>query len=106
MSLPDCVKSARKRQIPNRPEVLYTVVDQVPISRWKEFIRYMGLKENVVERITMEQHFYREAQYEMLRHWRLQAGQDATVEHISNALKQMELNGCSEAIQEALAKEH
>lgn len=106
VSLPDCVRSARERQIPNRPEVLYTVVEQVPPARWKEFIRYLGLNENVVERIAIEQHFFREAQYEMLRHWRMQAGQNATVECISNALNQMELNGCSEAIQEALAKQH
>uniref|UniRef100_A0A6J0T9J1 Tumor necrosis factor receptor superfamily member 1A-like n=1 Tax=Pogona vitticeps TaxID=103695 RepID=A0A6J0T9J1_9SAUR len=104
--LPDCVRSAEKRQIPNRPEVLYAIMEQVPPIRWKEFIRYLGLKENVVERITIEQHSFREAQYEMLRHWRLQAGQDATVERISNALNQMELNGCSEAIQEALANQH
>ncbi|XP_062984905.1 tumor necrosis factor receptor superfamily member 1A-like [Elgaria multicarinata webbii] len=103
--LPDCVRSAGETQIPDCPTVLYTVVDHVPLSRWKEFVRRLGLSENAIERINMEQRHMREAQYEMLRQWRLQAGHGATVERISNVLNQMELSGCSEAIQEVLTKQ-
>ncbi|KAJ6658296.1 hypothetical protein lerEdw1_020568, partial [Lerista edwardsae] len=103
--LPDCVKSAGETQIPDSHAVLYTIVDHVPVSRWKEFVRRLGLTENTIERIQMEQRHVREAQYEMLRHWRLQAGHDATVERISSILNQMELSGCSEAIQEVLPKQ-
>ncbi|XP_042307618.1 tumor necrosis factor receptor superfamily member 1A-like [Sceloporus undulatus] len=103
--LPDCVKSAGETQVPDRPEVLYTIVDHVPLSRWKEFMRYLGLSENTIDIITIEQRHMREAQYEMLRHWRLQAGHGASVERISNVLNQMNLSGCSEAIQEVLTKQ-
>ncbi|KAH0628691.1 hypothetical protein JD844_010114 [Phrynosoma platyrhinos] len=103
--LPDCVKSAGETQVPDRPEVLYTIVDHVPLPRWKEFMRYLGLSENTIERISIEQRNMREAQFEMLRHWKLQAGHGASVERISNVLNQMNLSGCSEAIQEVLTKQ-
>ncbi|XP_061494325.1 tumor necrosis factor receptor superfamily member 1A-like isoform X2 [Rhineura floridana] len=103
--LPDCVRAAGETQIPDRPEVLYTVVDHVPVSRWKEFVRRLGLNENAIERTYTEHRHMREAQYDMLRQWRLQAGHGATVERISNVLNQMEMSGCSEAIQEILPKQ-
>ncbi|NXY50478.1 TNR1A factor, partial [Ceuthmochares aereus] len=100
--LPDCVRPARKTQLPDNPAILYTVVDHVPPSRWKEFVRRLGLSDYDLERIEMEHRRLRDAQYEMLRLWQLQMGHAATVEHISCVLNQMELSGCSEAIQEAL----
>ncbi|XP_065442826.1 tumor necrosis factor receptor superfamily member 1A isoform X5 [Chrysemys picta bellii] len=101
--LPDCVRPAGKTQLPDNPVVLYTVADHVLLSRWKEFVRRLGLSDYEIERIELEQRRVRDAQYEMLRQWRLQMGQGATVERISYVLNQMELSGCSEAIQEALA---
>ncbi|XP_066473009.1 tumor necrosis factor receptor superfamily member 1A-like [Tiliqua scincoides] len=102
--LPDCVKSAGESKIPDWHEILYTIVDHVPVSRWKEFVRRLGLTENTIERTEMEHKHIRDGQYEMLRQWRLQAGRGATVERISCILNQMELSGCSEAIQEVLPK--
>ncbi|NWS72080.1 TNR1A factor, partial [Crotophaga sulcirostris] len=100
--LPDCISPARKTQLPDNPAILYTVVDHVPPSRWKEFVRRLGLSDYDIERIEMEHRRLRDAQYEMLRLWQLQMGRAATVENISCVLNQMELSGCSEAIQEAL----
>ncbi|XP_054019309.1 tumor necrosis factor receptor superfamily member 1A [Dryobates pubescens] len=100
--LPDCVSPARKTQLPDNPPILYTVVDHVPLSRWKEFVRRLGLSDYDLERIEAEHRHLRDAQYEMLRLWQLRMGHAATVEHISCVLNQMELSGCSEAIQEAL----
>ncbi|XP_030806575.1 tumor necrosis factor receptor superfamily member 1A [Camarhynchus parvulus] len=104
--LPDCVRPARKTQLPDTPAVLYTVVDHVPPSRWKEFVRRLGLSDCDLERIELEHRRLRDAQYEMLRLWRLQMGRAATVEHISRVLNQMELSGCSEAVQEALLNQN
>ncbi|NWW53395.1 TNR1A factor, partial [Pedionomus torquatus] len=104
--LPDCVRPARKTQLPDNPAILYTVVDHVPPSRWKEFVRRLGLSDFDLERIEMEHRRLRDAQYEMLRLWKLQMGHAATVEHISYVLNQMELSGCSEAIQEALLNQN
>ncbi|NWW93399.1 TNR1A factor, partial [Rhynochetos jubatus] len=100
--LPDCVRPARKTQLPDNPVILYTVADHVPPSRWKEFVRRLGLSDYDLERIEIEHRRLRDAQYEMLRLWKLQMGHAATVERISCVLNQMELSGCSEAIQEAL----
>ncbi|NXL86827.1 TNR1A factor, partial [Alectura lathami] len=104
--LPDCVRPARKTQLPDNPAILYTVVDHVPPSRWKEFVRRLGLSDHDLERIELEHRRLRDAQYEMLRLWKLQMGHAATVEHISCVLNQMELSGCSEAIQEALLNQN
>ncbi|XP_074665224.1 tumor necrosis factor receptor superfamily member 1A isoform X2 [Strix aluco] len=104
--LPDCVRPARKTQLPDNPAILYTVVDHVPPSRWKEFVRRLGLSDYDLERIEIEHRRLRDAQYEMLRLWKLRMGHAATVEHISCVLNQMELSGCSEAIQEALLNQN
>ncbi|XP_056350723.1 tumor necrosis factor receptor superfamily member 1A isoform X2 [Oenanthe melanoleuca] len=104
--LPDCVRPARKTQLPDNPAILYTVVDQVPPSRWKEFVRRLGLSDCDLERIELEHRRLRDAQYEMLRLWKLQKGHAATVEHISCVLNQMELSGCSDAVQEALLNQN
>lgn len=104
--LPDCVRPARKTQLPDNPAILYTVVDHVPPSRWKEFVRRLGLSDYDLERIELEHRRLRDAQYEMLRLWKLQMGYAATVERISCVLNQMELSGCSEAIQEALLNQN
>ncbi|NXK86168.1 TNR1A factor, partial [Formicarius rufipectus] len=104
--LPDCVRPARKTQLPDNPAILYTVVDHVPPSRWKEFVRRLGLSDYDIERIELEHRRLRDAQYEMLRVWKLQMGRAATVEHISCVLNQMELSGCSDAIQEALLNQN
>lgn len=68
-------------------------------------MRLLGLAENTIERIENEQRHSREAQYEMLKKWMQQSHLDATVEHVNNVLNQMELAGCSEAIQEVLARQ-
>ncbi|KAM7065890.1 tumor necrosis factor receptor superfamily member 1A [Acridotheres tristis] len=104
--LPDCVRPARKTQLPDNPAILYTMVDQVPPSRWKEFVRRLGLSDYDLERIELEHRRLRDAQYEMLRLWKLQMGRAATVEHISCVLNQMELSGCSDAVQEALLNQN
>lgn len=88
------------------PAILYTVVDHVPPSRWKEFVRRLGLSDYDIERIELEHRRLRDAQYEMLRLWKLQMGRAATVERISCVLNQMELSGCSEAIQVALLNQN
>ncbi|NXI52292.1 TNR1A factor, partial [Chloroceryle aenea] len=104
--LPDCVSPARKTQLPDNPFILYTVVERVPLARWKEFVRRLGLSDYDLERIETEHRHLRDAQYEMLRLWKLRLGYAATVEHISCVLNQMELSGCSEAIQDALLNQN
>uniref|UniRef100_A0A6B2F3N1 Tumor necrosis factor receptor superfamily member 1A n=1 Tax=Bothriechis nigroviridis TaxID=88079 RepID=A0A6B2F3N1_BOTNI len=103
--LPDCIKSARETRISDSPVVLYAVMDAVPVLRWKEFVRNLGLSENTIERIFFDHRPVRDAQYETLKEWRLLANHDATMERISQVLGKMDLSGCIEDIQEALAKQ-
>ncbi|ETE69289.1 Tumor necrosis factor receptor superfamily member 1A, partial [Ophiophagus hannah] len=103
--LPDCIKSARETRISDSPVVLYAVMDAVPVLRWKEFMRYLGLSENTIDRIFLDHRHARDAQYETLKEWRLLANHDATMERISQVLSKMDLSGCIEEIQEALAKQ-
>ncbi|XP_026568976.1 tumor necrosis factor receptor superfamily member 1A-like [Pseudonaja textilis] len=103
--LPDCIKSARETRISDSPVVLYAVMDAVPVLRWKEFMRYLGLSENTIDRIFFDHRHARDAQYETLKEWRLLANHDATMERISQVLSKMDLSGCIEEIQEALAKQ-
>ncbi|XP_077202024.1 tumor necrosis factor receptor superfamily member 1A-like [Paroedura picta] len=102
--LPYCIQPAGEAQIPDCPEVLYAVTENVPFPRWKEFVRRLGLSDNTIARILAEERNMQDAQYKMLKHWRQQWGQRATVERISSVLKDMELSGCNEAIQEVLLR--
>nr|QGX42144.1 TNFRSF1A [Protopterus dolloi] len=103
-TLPDCVRNAGNIKLPNDSETLYKVVDAVPAARWKEFVRRLGLPDSCIERLYYEnRHFYREAQYEMIKCWCLKKGQSgATIEVIYKVLTEMDLSGCAEMIQESL----
>lgn len=101
--LPDCVSDAGRTQLPEDPRVLYAVVDTVPPRRWKEFVRRLGLSDYDIELIEIQNRDYRDGQYEMLQKWRSRTGvAGSTVEVISRVLREMDLSGCSEAIQDSL----
>lgn len=95
---------ARTQRIDTDPATLYAVVDHVPPSRWKEFIRRLGLREYEIERLELQNgRCLREAQYSMLAAWLQRAPrQEATLELLGLVLRDMELLGCLENIQEAL----
>ncbi|XP_070598019.1 tumor necrosis factor receptor superfamily member 1A-like [Erythrolamprus reginae] len=102
--LPDCIKSARETRISDSPMVFFVLMDAIPVKRWKEFMLFLGLSDNTLDRIYLDYRHVREAQYETLKEWRLLANQDASMERISQVLSQMDLSGCFEIIQEKLAK--
>lgn len=86
------------------PATLYAVVDRVPPSRWKEFMRRLGLSENEIERLELQNgRCLREAHYSMLATWRQRTPRrEATLELLGLVLRDMDLLGCLESIQEAL----
>lgn len=86
------------------PAMLYAVVDCVPASRWKEFMRRLGLSENEIERLELQNgRCLREAQYSMLAAWRQRTPRrEATLELVSLVLRDMDLQGCLEDIEAAL----
>ncbi|XP_028910314.1 tumor necrosis factor receptor superfamily member 1A isoform X1 [Ornithorhynchus anatinus] len=103
-ALPNCLNVLR----PDNPAVLYAVVDGVPPSRWKEFMRRLGLTEYEIERLELQNgRCLREAHYSMLTTWRQRAPRnEATLELLGRTLTEMDLRGCLEDIQETLARGH
>lgn len=84
--------------------MLYAVVDGVPPSRWKEFVRRLGLSEHEIERLELQNgRCLREAQYSMLATWRQRTPRrEATLDLLARVLCDMDLLGCLESIEEAL----
>ncbi|XP_061062675.1 tumor necrosis factor receptor superfamily member 1A, partial [Eubalaena glacialis] len=86
------------------PATLYAVVDGVPPLRWKEFVRRLGLSDHEIERLELQNlRCLREAQYSMLAAWRRRTPRrEATLELLGRVLRDMDLLGCLEDIEEAL----
>ncbi|XP_078285203.1 tumor necrosis factor receptor superfamily member 10B-like [Rhinoraja longicauda] len=68
-------------------------IEEVPIKKWKQFMRKLDLTENEIE--TAEQNNSKnieEAHYQMLNTWLQKAGHTASHNTLLNILKDMELN--------------
>lgn len=80
------------------------MVDGVPPSRWREFVRRLGLGEHEIERLELQNgRCLREAQYSMLAAWRHRMPRNEPwLELLERVLGDMDLRGCLEDIQEAL----
>ncbi|NXW10682.1 TNR25 factor, partial [Fregetta grallaria] len=79
---------------------LYTVIDAVPVRRWKEFMRVLELREAEIELVELEVTHIRDQQYEMLKRWCQQTS--ATLDRVFAALERMELAGCAEVLRRSL----
>ncbi|XP_072509824.1 tumor necrosis factor receptor superfamily member 1A isoform X2 [Notamacropus eugenii] len=100
----DCVTSDVTALRLDKPAKLYVVVDEVPPSRWKEFIRRLGLGEHYIEFLEMQNpRCLREAHYSMLAAWQKGVPQhQATLEVLAQVLTDMGLDGCLQNIKETL----
>lgn len=107
-SLPETVMLVGKAPPPScllqQGRKLYTVINAVPVRRWKEFVRGLGLQDGEIELVELEHSQFREQQYEMLKRWCQQRG--ASLEAILDTLEAMQLGGCAQELREKLQTEH
>ncbi|KAG8546286.1 hypothetical protein GDO81_019316 [Engystomops pustulosus] len=102
LPLPDITLQTKTPSLKST-EVLYKIIDCIPVPRWKEMIRLLGVSDNNIERCMQENRHYKEAQYEMLSYWVHGAGSSQVArETLFNVLREMHLGGCVEKIQEFL----
>lgn len=90
--------------LPQQGRKLYTIIDAVPVRRWKEFVRGLGLRDGEIELVEVEHSQFREQQYEMLKRWGQRRG--ATLETALAVLEEMQLGGCAQELREQLAAPH
>lgn len=100
----DVVAAQPQRLDTADPAMLYAVVDGVPPTRWKEFMRLLGLSEHEIERLELQNgRCLREAHYSMLEAWRRRTPRhEATLDVVGRVLCDMNLRGCLENIRETL----
>ncbi|XP_053257973.1 tumor necrosis factor receptor superfamily member 25 [Podarcis raffonei] len=80
---------------------MYAVIDAVPVRRWKEFVRGLGLRDREIELVELEHSQFREQQYEMLKCW-CQQQQGPSTDAIFTVLESMQLGGCAQELREQL----
>ncbi|XP_023151794.1 tumor necrosis factor receptor superfamily member 1A [Amphiprion ocellaris] len=63
-NLPDCVPLEIRI-----PELIYSVLDLVPVLQVKQLVRCLGVKDSEIEQADLDHRSCREAHYQMLRVW-------------------------------------
>ncbi|XP_051574498.1 tumor necrosis factor receptor superfamily member 1A-like [Myxocyprinus asiaticus] len=97
--LPDCVPREIKTH-----EFFYFVLDEVPVGRFRELVRRLGVSEQEIERAERDHRSFKDAQYQMLKVWSGSGGGNNIlschlIQIFIDILKTMYLAGCADSIE-------
>lgn len=91
-------------------EFIYSVLDIVPVGRFKELVRRLNVSEQDIDRAERDHRAFADAQYQMLMVW-VESGTRGgksvlpcpLLQECVNTLKDMNLNACAESIEDKYA---
>lgn len=87
----------------NTPKVIYAIIDSIPLRRWGEFVRRLGLSDHIIETSEKDHRHFSDAQYAMLQVWLMRDGCSTTKrDQLFNVLRDINLGGCIDKIEEHL----
>uniref|UniRef100_A0A1A7Z3M1 Tumor necrosis factor receptor superfamily, member 1A n=1 Tax=Iconisemion striatum TaxID=60296 RepID=A0A1A7Z3M1_9TELE len=103
--LPDCIPLEIKI-----PELIYAVLDLVPVLQVKQLVRCLGVRDTEIEQAEMDNRSCREAYYQMLRVWAERGSQELgggrgemlhrpLLEELLDKLRQMHLGRAAEELE-------
>ncbi|XP_068179483.1 tumor necrosis factor receptor superfamily member 1A [Antennarius striatus] len=99
-NLPDCVPFEIKIH-----DMIYTVLDMVPVMQVKQLVRCLGVKEREIEQAEVDHRPCREAHYQMLRLWAMRGSRAGGMLHwpllqeLLEQLKKMHLQWVAEELE-------
>uniref|UniRef100_A0A8C4GDX4 Tumor necrosis factor receptor superfamily, member 1a n=1 Tax=Dicentrarchus labrax TaxID=13489 RepID=A0A8C4GDX4_DICLA len=100
LHLPDCIPLEIKI-----PDLIYTVLDLVPVLRVKQLVRSLGVKDTEIEQAELDHRLSREAHYQMLRVWAEKGSRAGEMLHrpylqeLLDKLRTMHLGGAAEELE-------
>lgn len=86
-------------------DLIYNVLDLVPVSQVKQLVRGLGVSDTEIEQVELDHRSCREAHYQMLRVWAERGPRTGVLlhaplfQHLLNELRKMHLGRAAEELE-------